>query len=372
MLHGVSTKLSRLNDVAGDRRDDRRRAPAADRLPQLPRLRPRRRRPAPDRVPRRPHRVGIGDGGAADAGRRGRHGPRRADGRAVPHRRRGELRDRRADPAGPTQIEESLLAVPLRYGTTVVGVIVVSKLGLDQFDSDDLRLLEVLAGHVSVALVNARLYESQRREAESAKALLELTRELSAVTNLDGVLQQVVRGAARIMGSSRCSIWLPTHDGGLDLPRRRRRRGLHGRSQGRMLPRRPRRALLAARRAVRDLGRGGGAASARALGARRSRAPRTRSRSSRSTRGSRRSRSSRSRPMPVARARAARRDREPGAARDHERRELRDARAHVPLDRRGARERARGQGLVHVVARALDLRHGDRGGPRARPRRACS
>ncbi len=81
---------------------------------------------------------------------------------------------------GTTQIEESLLAVPLRYGTTVVGVIVVSKLGLDQFDSDELRLLEVLAGHVSVALVNARLYESQRREAESAKALLELTRELSS------------------------------------------------------------------------------------------------------------------------------------------------------------------------------------------------
>ena len=116
---------------------------------------------------------------------------------------------------GTPQIEESLLAVPLRYGATVVGVIVVSKLGLDQFDSDDLRLLEVLAGHVSVALVNARLYESQRREAESAKALLELTRELSAVTNLDGVLRQVVRGAARIMGSQRCSIWLPTHDGGL-------------------------------------------------------------------------------------------------------------------------------------------------------------
>jgi diguanylate cyclase (GGDEF)-like protein len=116
---------------------------------------------------------------------------------------------------GTPTIEESLLAVPLRYGASVVGVIVVSKLGLDQFDSDDLRLLEVLAGHVSVALVNARLYEGQRREAESAKALLELTRELAAVTNLNGVLEQVVRGASRIMESQRCSIWLPTNDGGL-------------------------------------------------------------------------------------------------------------------------------------------------------------
>ena len=116
---------------------------------------------------------------------------------------------------GTATIEESLLAVPLRYGSAIVGVIVVSKLGLDQFDADDLRLLEVLAGHVSVALVNARLYEAQRREAESAKALLELAHELSEVTNLDGILDRVVLGASRIMESSRCSVWLPTPDGGV-------------------------------------------------------------------------------------------------------------------------------------------------------------
>ena len=81
---------------------------------------------------------------------------------------------------GTAQIEESLLAVPLRYGADVVGVLVISKLGLDQFDADDLRLLEVLAGHVSVAFVNARLYEAERRETEGARALLELSRELAS------------------------------------------------------------------------------------------------------------------------------------------------------------------------------------------------
>ena len=121
--------------------------------------------------------------------------------------------------------------MPLRYGATVVGVIVVSKLGLDQFDADDLRLLEVLAGHVSVALVNARLYEGQRREAESAKALLELTDELSAVTNLDGVARAGRATAPRGSWSrSRCSIWLPTPGRRARLPRavaatRRTRRG---------------------------------------------------------------------------------------------------------------------------------------------------
>jgi diguanylate cyclase (GGDEF)-like protein len=115
---------------------------------------------------------------------------------------------------GTERIEESLLAVPLTYGQDVVGVIVVSKLGRDQFDADDLRLLEVLAGHASVALVNARLYEAQRREAESAKALLDLSRELSSLTDLGEVTGRVAQGAARITGSRKASVWLPHRDSG--------------------------------------------------------------------------------------------------------------------------------------------------------------
>jgi GAF domain-containing protein len=113
---------------------------------------------------------------------------------------------------GTEAIEESLLAVPLTYGTRVVGVIVISKLGLDQFDADDLRLLEVLAGHASVALVNAQLFEGQRREAESAKALLELARELSSVTELDQAADRIAAGAARILGSGHATVWLPAAD----------------------------------------------------------------------------------------------------------------------------------------------------------------
>ena len=81
---------------------------------------------------------------------------------------------------GTHTIEESLVAVPLCYGTRVIGVIVISKLGIDQFDEDDVRLLEVLAGHASVALENARLYEAQRREADHLKALLEFTGAITA------------------------------------------------------------------------------------------------------------------------------------------------------------------------------------------------
>ena len=114
---------------------------------------------------------------------------------------------------GTETIEESLLAVPLKYGHQVVGVIVVSKLGRDQFDTDDVRLLEVLAGHASVALMNAQLFEAQRREAEAAKTLLELSREISSTTELSEVLDGIADGASRILGSRKVSVWLPTDDG---------------------------------------------------------------------------------------------------------------------------------------------------------------
>jgi diguanylate cyclase (GGDEF)-like protein len=109
---------------------------------------------------------------------------------------------------GTEPLEESLLAVPLCYGSRVIGVIVISKLGSDQFDEDDVRLLEVLAGQAAVALENARLYESQRREAEHLKELLAFSRELSSAAGLPDVLQRIVEQTATILGAPRTAVWL--------------------------------------------------------------------------------------------------------------------------------------------------------------------
>jgi diguanylate cyclase (GGDEF)-like protein len=109
--------------------------------------------------------------------------------------------------AGTEPIEESLLAVPLRYGSQVVGVIVVSKLGLNQFDEDEVRLLEVLAGHAAVAVENARLFEAARREAESATALLGFGRELATLVERDDIVQRVTILSAEILGCEQTSFY---------------------------------------------------------------------------------------------------------------------------------------------------------------------
>ncbi len=109
---------------------------------------------------------------------------------------------------GTEAIDESLLAVPLRYGARVIGAIVVSKLGFDQFDEDDLHLVQVLAAQSAFAVENARLYEAQRREAESAKALLGFARELASGTGLDDVLRRTAAQTSRIIGCDLAAVWL--------------------------------------------------------------------------------------------------------------------------------------------------------------------
>ena len=73
---------------------------------------------------------------------------------------------------GTDDIDESMLAVPLKIGDRVTGVIVLSSLGIGKFDDVDRRLLEVLSSHAAVAIENAKLLQSEREAAEISAALL--------------------------------------------------------------------------------------------------------------------------------------------------------------------------------------------------------
>jgi GAF domain-containing protein len=122
----------------------------------------------------------------------------------VPNVRESEICLQLAESVG----DESLASVPLRYGQRVIGVITLAKLGVGQFDEDDLRLLEVLAGHASVSLENARLYGSLRREADNAKAWLEFADAVSEARSVDEIAGETVRTVARLMETSQVSLWL--------------------------------------------------------------------------------------------------------------------------------------------------------------------
>jgi signal transduction histidine kinase len=104
---------------------------------------------------------------------------------------------------GTPEIDESVLAVPMKVGDRVNGAIVLSHLGIDQFDLEDQRVLEVLASHAAVAYENARLLQKEREAAETASALLGLSQTLTGARDVSTVLERVTAAVPVIVD---CSI----------------------------------------------------------------------------------------------------------------------------------------------------------------------
>jgi diguanylate cyclase (GGDEF)-like protein len=75
------------------------------------------------------------------------------------------LDDRVSYIAGTPLREESVVGAPLIYEGRVRGVITLSKLGIEQFDQNALRLLEIIAAQTAIAFDRARLYSELRTEA---------------------------------------------------------------------------------------------------------------------------------------------------------------------------------------------------------------
>jgi diguanylate cyclase (GGDEF)-like protein len=110
------------------------------------------------------------------------------------------------DIEGSADIEESILAVPLRYERRTIGVIVLSKLGLDQFSTLSVRLLELLAAQAAVAFENARLLEEERRSAAVSQALLAIATKAATDQSSSAVADHVVRVTRKLTGLEAAAI----------------------------------------------------------------------------------------------------------------------------------------------------------------------
>ena len=117
------------------------------------------------------------------------------------------LPDAEADPrtmtiAGTEEIEESMLLAPMVFEERVLGVIVLSKLGLDQFTEGDLRLLVIFSNAAAQAIATAEATERLRRQTEalerrvlSQRALLQVNESLLTTLDareiLDGITERL-------------------------------------------------------------------------------------------------------------------------------------------------------------------------------------
>lgn len=75
------------------------------------------------------------------------------------------LEDGRAYYLDETPVPVSVMGAPLTYEGKVHGVIMLTQVGVNRFDENQLRLLEILAAQTAIALDRARLYLELRTEA---------------------------------------------------------------------------------------------------------------------------------------------------------------------------------------------------------------
>ncbi len=121
------------------------------------------------------------------------------------------IRDANSDPRGATiagtdEIDESMLVVPMRQDDQTIGVITLSKLGLDGFGPDDLRLLTILADQAAIAVGSARLLTRTQDLAEELRRLLDMSAELSGSLDSHQVAQLMAGHIARAMTVEECVI----------------------------------------------------------------------------------------------------------------------------------------------------------------------
>ncbi len=116
--------------------------------------------------------------------------------------------------AGTPDVDESLLVVPMRYGNSVIGTVALAKLGVDQFDDEDQRLLEVLAAHAAVAIENARLFERERSAAQVARELLKFSQTLTGVHDLTSVLSEAIRTIPAMIRCASVRVYLRDPESG--------------------------------------------------------------------------------------------------------------------------------------------------------------
>lgn len=117
-------------------------------------------------------------------------------------------RDKRAHtiPGTDADLDESLLLAPMLYEDNVLGVIVLAKLGLNQFKADDLRLLEIYAAIAAQAMASAdvteRLHaqsETLARQLSSQRELLRLTEAILATLDTQALLEQIADSLNSLM-----------------------------------------------------------------------------------------------------------------------------------------------------------------------------
>lgn len=128
-------------------------------------------------------------------------------------------------PGTEPDLDESMLLAPMTFEDQVLGVLVLSKLGLHQFTDDDLRLLVIYASLAAQAMANAdatqRLEEKSAalaRQLLSQRELLSITESILTTLDSAAILEQITERLGALVRYDTVAISIVDRPGRLLRP----------------------------------------------------------------------------------------------------------------------------------------------------------
>lgn len=111
-----------------------------------------------------------------------------------------------ANPLTPKTRAEA--AIPLKVGDRIVGVLDVQSTYAYAFSTDNLRILQILADQLAIAVINTELFAETQEHLAQHRLLHHITTTAASGTTLDEALQSAVNGLQVTLGGDRVSILL--------------------------------------------------------------------------------------------------------------------------------------------------------------------
>ncbi|MHC1741216.1 MAG: GAF domain-containing protein [Anaerolineaceae bacterium] len=116
--------------------------------------------------------------------------------------------DAQSNPAYQPQNFEtnSILAVPVRFADTLLGVINIESTALAQFDENDLEFVTTLAGNMGSIISNIKLIEQVHDQVNRQQKLFEITSKIRRSVDLDTIIQTSISEIGSALNVRRATI----------------------------------------------------------------------------------------------------------------------------------------------------------------------
>jgi PAS domain S-box-containing protein len=108
----------------------------------------------------------------------------------------------------------SEIAVPLKVGETVIGVLDVQSQHQDAFGQEELRVLETMADQLAVAIQNVQLLEESQHRARQLRGLYETALATSSVLDVEAILERLYQQVDRLMAPDAFLVGLYDQENG--------------------------------------------------------------------------------------------------------------------------------------------------------------